>query len=367
MAKILVLGAGFSGATVAYLCARKGHKVTVLESNEYPGGGCRTLFYSGHPYTLGPRVFYTRDEEIYKHMVSLVKLRTFYTKTWTYVEADKKLYHYPIQKEDLKLMPDYDVIQKELEERKNKTPSVENFEAYWIDAIGPSLYAKFVDLYSKKMWGVDSNKELVADFKWVNRGRPIRDGDDRLYGDQFQGYPEDINGYNSYFTQSLKDCEVIYNCLIKNIDPSARTVKTSIGEFTGDIIINTIHVDSLFGYQFGELRYCGRDFLKVVIPIEYALPENVTWIHYSGTEPYTRLTEFKKITNYRFPYTLLGIEMPSDRNRLYPIQSPLELKKYERYKTLFPKNFYSIGRLGTFKYKGIEDAISEAIYLANCL
>ena len=37
--------------------------------------------------------------------------------------------------------------------------SFENFEAYWISAIGPTLYKKFVDEYSKKMW-----KDLRTNF-----------------------------------------------------------------------------------------------------------------------------------------------------------------------------------------------------------
>ncbi|MBI4994113.1 FAD-dependent oxidoreductase [Candidatus Peregrinibacteria bacterium] len=367
MAKILILGAGFSGVTTAYLLSKKGHKVTVLEGSDHPGDGVWTKFYGGHPYTFGPRIFYTWDKEVFEHIEKFVKLRKFYTRTWTYVEKDKKLYHYPIQKKDIKMMPDSEKIIRELAVRKGKKPSVEDFETYWIDMIGQTLYEKFVNNYSKKMWGVKSNKELVADFKWVNKGTPIRNGDDRLYTDQFQGYPEAPDGYNEYFIKSLKGSEVLFNCKIDHINTNTRTVTTSKGDFTGDVIINTIHVDTLLKYTFGELRYYGRKLLKVVVPVEYSFPEDVTWIHYSGNEPFTRITEFKKITDHKASDTLLGIEIPSVKNRLYPVQSKSEFKKYEQYKSLFPKNFYSIGRLGTFKYKGIEDVIRESLDLSKTL
>ena len=61
---LLVLGAGFAGATVAHLLRKDFDEVIVLEADAYPGGGCRTQWYGGHPYTFGPRVFFSRDEEV---------------------------------------------------------------------------------------------------------------------------------------------------------------------------------------------------------------------------------------------------------------------------------------------------------------
>ena len=88
-------------------------------------------------------------------------------------------------------------------EAKKKGLDFKNFENYWISAVGETLYNKFVKEYSKKMWSIDSNQLLSADFKWINRGTPIRDGDLRLFGDQYQGYPYVITGYNDYFIKSL--------------------------------------------------------------------------------------------------------------------------------------------------------------------
>ena len=84
-------------------------------------------------------------------------------------------------------------------------------------------------------------------------------------------------------------------------------------------------------------------------------------------ESFTRATEFKKITGYKSDFTLLGIEMPSNRGRFYPVQSEPEIRRYQQYKNLFPKNFFSIGRLGTFKYKGIVDAMEESIQISERL
>ena len=55
--------------------------------------------------------------------------------------------------------------------------------------------------------------------------------------------------------------------------------------------------------------------MPIWLPIEFAMPKELTWIHYTGVEPHTRVTEFKKITNYVSNSTLLGIEIPSSNGR----------------------------------------------------
>jgi len=357
----LVLGAGFAGCTAACLLVKRGFAVTVLEAAADPGGGVWTRFYGGHPYTFGPRVFFSRDGEVIAHLTGLIAMRHFDTRTWTYVEPDGRMYHYPLQRADLPLMPDCLQIMEELDARADRDTSAEDFEAYWLSAIGPTLYRKFVDGYSRKMWGVSSNRQLSASFEWVNRGTPIRDGDDRLYTDQFQGYPADPRGFNSYFEKSLADCTVHLGCPVTGFDPERRVARTARGDHTADVIVNSVHVDTLFGETFGKLQWCGRQFLPLWLPVEHAFPPDVTWIHYGGPEEHTRVTEFKQITGHQASSTLLGVEIPAPRGRYYPVQSVAERARFEQYGRLYPRDFWSIGRLGTFRYKGIPDAIRDAI------
>jgi len=365
---ILILGAGFAGCTTAYLLRQKGFKVTVLEKEKFPGGGCRTYWHGGHPYTLGPRIFFTQDKEIVKLMTGFIKIRQFYNKTWTYVANDKKFYHYPIYRGDLSKMPDFQEIHAQLKERRSKKPRTDNFEVYWLDVIGPNLYQKFINSYSKKMWGVESNKELSADFKWVNKGIPIREKDIRLYGDMFQGYPSAADGYNLIFNKMLKGCRFIPGCEIEYLNPKTEKIKTNKGEFGANIIVNTISADRLFKNKFGPLKYGGRKMLKVVLPIKQIIPGDVTWLHYSsGEEPFTRVTEFKKITNHKSKDTLLGIELPCQGGQHYPVQTEKEKRRFSQYQNLFPENFYSIGRLGGFSYKGISEVMRNALDISKTI
>lgn len=359
--KVIIIGAGFAGATAAHLLKNK-YDVTVVEGAATPGGGCETKFISGHPYTFGPRIFFSRDSEVISLLTSLVDIRNFDTVSWTYVEQDGSFYNYPLQYSDIPLMPDSKLINTELSKIDETTICSDNFENYWLSAIGPTLYEKFVNKYSKKMWGVESNKNLVANFEWVNKGIPIRDRDTRLYQDQFQGYPAAYDGYNGFFKRALEGVNAIYGAKVSKFDIESNKIFLECGEsLHGDIIINSVPVDTIFGNVFGRLLYCGRTFVPIILPTEQVLPDATTWVHYSGNEPFTRVTEFKKITGYKSPHTLIGIEFPNQIGRYYPVQTEPELLKFEKYKTLFPNNFYSIGRHGSFKYKGIPDAIRDAI------
>src|SRR6185295_14084207 len=56
--KILILGGGVAGSSMAYYLTEKGYDVTVVERNATVGGLARTCTYSGHPYEFGPHIWF---------------------------------------------------------------------------------------------------------------------------------------------------------------------------------------------------------------------------------------------------------------------------------------------------------------------
>ncbi len=54
--KIIVIGAGIGGLTVAALLAKAGYKVTVLEAQTYPGGCASTFTHKGYQFDSGATV-----------------------------------------------------------------------------------------------------------------------------------------------------------------------------------------------------------------------------------------------------------------------------------------------------------------------
>ena len=67
-------------------------------------------------------------------------------------------------------------------------------------------------------------------------------------------------------------------------------------------MISAISPDELLDYQYGELKYVGRDVYKIMLPIEEVLPEDVYFVYYPNeNEAQTRIVEFKKFTQYKSP------------------------------------------------------------------
>ena len=56
--KILVLGGGVAGSSIAHYLSEKGYAVTVIEQRGRVGGLARTCYYSGHPYEFGPHIWF---------------------------------------------------------------------------------------------------------------------------------------------------------------------------------------------------------------------------------------------------------------------------------------------------------------------
>ena len=71
--------------------------------------------------------------------------------------------------------------------------------------------------------------------------------------------------------------------------------------------------------------------------------------------------EYKKLTGYKSPSTLLGIEIPSIKNKLYPYPIKKEQERAARYRQEMPDNVLSIGRMGNYLYLDIGQVIEEAL------
>ena len=144
--RAIILGAGITGCTVANELDKKGIETVVIEKNGYLGGGCHTFFYGGHPYTEGPRPLSIKDGQAFKYIDQVVKLRTFPLILDSYVEHDQRFYGFPIHWDDIQAMPDRDKILQELEDRPDIN-TADNLEDGWINAVGATLYGKYIKTY----------------------------------------------------------------------------------------------------------------------------------------------------------------------------------------------------------------------------
>ena len=80
-----------------------------------------------------------------------------------------------------------------------------------------------------------------------------------------------------------------------------------------------------------------------------------------------KLVEYKKFTQHKSPFTLIGLEIPSTKNKLYPTLIQAEVDKAQTYIDALPPNIYSVGRMGTYRYIDIDDIILDSQKMINDL
>jgi len=343
MAKALVIGGGFAGCCTAHLLSERGWHVTLVEKAPFLGGGCKTHFYGGHPYTYGPRHFLTQDEKLFEFLNQYVPMRRIPGHEFlTYVERDPGFYHFPIHRDDIDLMPDRRKILGELNNR-TKGELGRNLEEFWIDSVGSTLYSKFIESYTKKMWRIESNTEFDT-FTWSAKGVTLKTGPKAAWTEAISAFPLNINGYDDYFEIATRDAEIHLNTMIEVYDIENHRVRIH-GEWrTYDVIISTISPEIILNNAFGPLRWVGRDFFKIVLPMEEVFPPNVYFLYYANNEPFTRLVEYKKFYRYEAPTTLIIMEIPSFNNKLYPYPIRKDQELAQKYFDALPENVFSIGR-----------------------
>lgn len=362
MTKILIIGGGFAGCIAADMLHQKGYNdVTLVEVAPVLGGGCRTLTYGGHPYTLGPRHFLTRREEVFQFLHRSCPMRRYTEghEFLTYIERDQKFYHFPIHQDEIDDMPDAAQIHKEIAEAPGAA-NAKNLEEYWMFSVGPTLYDKFVDGYSRKMWDIPSNTELT-DFGFTPKGVALKTGPKAAWSDAISGFPFALNGYDDYFDIATKDAKVHLGTEIEDYDMPNYRVKIAGEWHQYDIIISTISPEVTLKNVYGSLRWAGRDFFKLVLPVPKALPDEIYFLYYANQEPFTRVVEYKKFYHYDSPSTLIGIEIPSKRNKLYPYPTKADQALHQKYLDALPKNVFSIGRNASYRYLDVGLTIEQCM------
>jgi UDP-galactopyranose mutase len=350
MKKALIIGGGPAGCAAAHqLKMLGGFDILLVEKSPYLGGGCRTMYMAGHPYTFGPRHFITDKKYLFDFLNKYVPMRSCAGHVFkTFVDSDDAFYNYPINEKDIKTMPDYEKIRQERNIAKGPENAT-NLQEYWINTVGPTLFDKFIDNYNKKMWMVDSTSEIDT-FNWSPKGPSIAKENEEMFHDKISAYPIKLNGYDDYWPIATNGVKVLLNTTVQEYLIQEKRVKINGEDHKFDVIISTLSPDALFNYELGELPFIGRDFFPFILPVEQAFPDETYFLYYAGEGQVTRCVEYKKLTGYKSKNTLLGIEVPSLSNKLYP----LPIKKYQskaiEYFNLMPEGVYSVGRAGTYRY-----------------
>ena len=363
----VIIGGGFTGCSYAYFLIQKGWKVTIIEKSSIIGGGVRTYYHGGHPFTYGPRHFIAPESSrpAFDFLNKVIEMRHIDKINYSYQEQDDYFSTYPLHQDDIKNLSCSSQVFEELKllEAAGETQA-RNFEEFWVGRVGKTLYERYNKYYNMKAWFLDDNRKMDFGFEATVKRKPLETGSRyEFHTGWINAYPIAHDGYNKYFDWSTEGCEIILNEVVTHVDFDKRKVILGNGQiFNPDLLVSTISPDALFDCDEGELAYVGREVFKIVLPIPQALPDDVYFVYYPGqNEAQTRVTEFKKFTNHQSKNTLITLEVPSMKNKLYPTLLKPQVDLADRYINRLPDWCISVGRMGKYRYEDIDDILLDAL------
>jgi len=371
----LVVGAGISGATVARRLVERGKNVAVIEKSDRIGGLCQTFVDpdSGvECHTFGSHILHSKDLQAIGFLSRFCRLNHYRHRV--FAKIGQQVYPFPINLQTinqffglgfnpdgarklLKVMASQNefnlaepVDRKKLPEPQTPT----NFQEACIFQMGVPLYETFVKGYSVKQWGVPPEQLPVS---LLNR-IPVRFSYHADYfDDSWQGIP--IGGYNDLFSRLLTGITSFLSVDYLKVRESIRSNPITV--YTGPL-------DEYFNFRFGPLpwRSVGLEF-ETVNTKDY---QGCSVINYPSDEiPFTRIHEFRHLHPERrasYRKTTIAREYPSgDGIPAYPVSPDGDLAQRYRLAASLEKNIHFCGRLGTYRYLNMDQAVMEALALAE--
>jgi len=194
---------------------------------------------------------------------------------------------------------------------------------------------------------------------------PIRFNRDNRYVDEpIQMMPRD--GYTNMFERMLSHrlIRVLLNSDFLKLRHGLKARKAFV--YTGP-------VDAYFNFCYGALPWRSLDFEWIELNRRFYQP-CVTINYPSESEfRYTRSVEIKHVTGQESRSTVISFEYPlNGGDPFYPVPTRSNLAQYSLYKDLADKEtigngVYFCGRLATYRYLNIDQAMEEAFGLLEQL
>ena len=364
--RLVIVGSGFCGATIAYKVASElSLPVLVLERRGHIGGNAHSKFDSKtgieyHEY--GSHLFHTSNEAVWNFITQFSAFNNYRHRVFSRHRG--KTYSIPINLMTINRFFERDFdpagarafIEQQAAAERIDAPR--NFEEKAVSLIGRALYEAFIKGYTAKQWETDPAAlpaEIIARL-------PVRFGfNDFYFADRYEGLPTE--GYAAIFDKMLAHpmIEVVTGC--DYFDVRGERDSNTLCVYTGP-------VDRYFDYKFGELGWRTLDF--EIERLDTDDFQGASVVNYPDRDvAFTRIHEFKHLHPERRygNKTMIMREYSRFAKRndepYYPIGRHDDKARYGRYKKLAEAepNVMFAGRLGTYRYLDMHQAIGAALHL----
>lgn len=381
MYDVIVIGAGFAGATIAQCFAKDNKKVLIIEKRSHIGGNMYDYVDENgilvHKY--GPHLFHTNNKRVFEYLSNFTEWFKYEHKVLGKIN-DKLV---PIPFNLISLRETFPLNEASELERKlkmkfgvnKKIPILELRKANdnQINKLAEYIYENVFLYYTMKQWG-QTPEEI--DPNTTSRVPVYISEDCRYFQDKYQFMPKD--GYTKLFEQMLSDNNIDIK-LNTDAKSCIKIINNKIiyngTEFTGKVFY-TGPIDELCDFKYGMLPYRSLIFETKTIDENNFQP--VGTVNYPTKEDrFTRITEYKHIMmkTCNDKKTTIMYEYPCMYKKnlglipYYPIINNNNVSLYNKYIGDVEKvnNLYLIGRLATYKYYNMDLVIEEALNLYDSL
>lgn len=155
---VVIIGAGPAGLTSAYLLAKDGFRVTVVEGSDMVGGISRTARYKDYRFDIGGHRFFTKIAPVQALWEELLGDDFLDVPRLSRIHYNGTFFHYPLRAFNalaglgpvnaVRILASY--------ARAKLKPSLveETFEQWVVNRFGRRLYETFFKTYTEKVWGI---------------------------------------------------------------------------------------------------------------------------------------------------------------------------------------------------------------------
>ena len=363
---ILVVGAGFAGATYARELADHGWHVDIIDRRPHIAGNAfDEVDETGvRRHVYGPHIFHTNNARVMAWVRRFATFVPYEHRVSAMLPDGRRTVPLPINRTTINTVFGLDLqttveVRSFLERQAVPHPSPSNAADYLQAQIGAELTDLFFRTYTKKMWGRPL-EELDAS---VVARIPLRLDDESRYfpDDRYQGLPSD--GYTALVGRVLDHPGI---CVATGV----AFRRALLAEYA--FCFNSMAIDEFFDFAYGPLAYRSLRFHHREEPSSYALaPTALT--NFTNNSIYTRQTDWSLLPGHLLRDTgakTITLEEPCDdfdngMERYYPVPASdgSQALLYATYKALADRepNLRFIGRCGAYRYLNMDQVINQSL------